>query len=178
MQWNDLTVRPSRASLCVQLSSSENPESPEHTLKTDISEQIAILPSLTRAQLLPIWAENFNTAPPPKLRKELMVPILAYRIQEREYGGLSHSARARLHAIAKALPARRSNPIEASPNAGVSGVRLIRLWRGEIHEVFTSGDGYLYREKRFTSLSKIAREITGTQWSGPAFFGTKGKKSK
>jgi hypothetical protein len=147
-------------------------------VKTDVSEQIAVLPDLTKSQLLPIWAENFNTAPPPKLRKELMVPILAYRIQEREYGGLSHSARSRLHAIAKALPAKRSNPIEASPNAEVSGVRLIRLWRGETHEVLTSGDGYLYREKCFNSLSKIAREITGTQWSGPAFFGTKRKISK
>jgi hypothetical protein len=49
---------------------------------------IATLPSLTKAQLLPIWAENFPTDPPPKLRKELIVPILAYRIQEREFGGL------------------------------------------------------------------------------------------
>jgi hypothetical protein len=45
-------------------------------MKTDTSKQIAVLPSLTKAQLLPIWAENFHTDPPPKLRKELMVPIL------------------------------------------------------------------------------------------------------
>jgi hypothetical protein len=54
-----------------------------------LSEQIATLPSLNKAQLLAIWAENFNKDPPPNLRKELMVPLLAYRMQEREFGGLS-----------------------------------------------------------------------------------------
>ena len=55
-----------------------------------LSEQIATLPSLNKGQLLVIWAENFSKDPPPNLRKELMVPILAYRMQEREFGGLSH----------------------------------------------------------------------------------------
>src|ERR1700734_2145310 len=50
-----------------------------------LSEQIAALPTLNRAQLLAIWAENFSNAPPPNLREELMVPILAYRMQEREF---------------------------------------------------------------------------------------------
>ena len=48
-----------------------------------LSEQIATLPALNKAQLLAIWAENFSKDPPPNLRKELMVPILAYQIQER-----------------------------------------------------------------------------------------------
>ena len=61
-----------------------------------LSEQIAALPSLNKAQLLAIWAKNFTKDPPPNLRKELMVPILAYRMQEREFGGLSHGARRRL----------------------------------------------------------------------------------
>jgi len=51
-----------------------------------LSEQIATLPSLNKAQLLAIWAENFSKDPPSGLRKELMVPILAYRMQEREFG--------------------------------------------------------------------------------------------
>lgn len=57
-------------------------------MNAELSEKIAKLPDLSKAQLLPIWAENFKTPPPPRLRKELMVPILAYRMQEREYGGL------------------------------------------------------------------------------------------
>jgi hypothetical protein len=62
-------------------------------LNADLSSKIAALPDLDKVQLLKIWAENFAQGPPPKLRKEIMVPILAYRMQEREFGGLSHTAR-------------------------------------------------------------------------------------
>ncbi len=58
----------------------------------DVSQRIASLPALNKAQLLVVWRENFSHPPPPKLRKELMVPVLAYRIQEKEFGGLSHQA--------------------------------------------------------------------------------------
>ena len=32
-------------------------------------------------------------------------------------------------------------------------------------------DGVDYRGRRFSSLSAVAREITGARWSGPRFFG-------
>jgi hypothetical protein len=137
-----------------------------------LSEQIATLPSLNKAQLLAIWAANFSKDPPPNLRKELMVPILAYRMQEKEFGGLSHSARRRLREIADSLDTKKPSqelPDSAPPN----GTRLLRMWKGEMHEVFATGNGYLYRGETYSSLSKIAREITGTRWSGPLFFGVR-----
>ena len=39
-------------------------------------------------------------------------------------------------------------------------------------------EGYEYKGVRYESLSEIARLITGTRWSGPLFFGLKGKQSK
>lgn len=137
-----------------------------------LSEQIATLPSLNKAQLLVIWAANFSKDPPPNLRKELMVPILAYRMQEKEFGGLSHSARRRLREIADSL--NTDKPSQERPDsAPQTGTRLLRMWRGEMHEVFATGNGYLYRGGTYSSLSKIAREITGTRWSGPLFFGVR-----
>jgi hypothetical protein len=139
-----------------------------------LAQRIAQLPALNKDQLLLIWAENFSTSPPPKLRKELMVPILAYRVQEREFGGLSHSARKRLQEIAQTLPGKggRSMEVRAAP---ATGTKLIRVWRGQAHEVLARDDGYHYKGEQYSSLSKIAKVITGTHWSGPAFFGTKGK---
>jgi hypothetical protein len=137
-----------------------------------LSEQIATLPSLNKTQLLAIWAENFSKDPPPNLRKELMVPILAYRIQEREFGGLSHGARRRLREVAASLNVEKPSQ-ERSDSAPQTGTRLLRVWRGETHEVIASGSGYEYRGQTYSSLSRIAREITGTRWSGPLFFGVR-----
>ena len=137
-----------------------------------LSEQIAALPSLNKAQLLAIWAENFSKDPPRNLRKELMVPILAYRMQEREFGGLSNAARRRLREVAASLKTEKPSQ-ERSDSAPQTGTRPLRMWHGEMHEVIATGNGYLYRDKTYSSLSMIAREITGTQWSGPLFFGVR-----
>ncbi len=144
-------------------------------MDTALAEKIAKLPTLNKTQLLTIWAENFTTPPPPTLRKQLMVPVLAYRMQERAFGGLSHSARKRLQEIARSMASERGRAKENAA-APQTGTKLIRIWRSEVHEVISTPEGYQYRGRQFTSLSRIAREITGTQWSGPAFFGTKEKK--
>jgi len=141
-------------------------------MNAELSDKIAKLPTLNKAQLLPIWAENFKTPPPPNLRKDLLVPILAYRMQEREYGGLSHRARTRLKEIAVSLRTQKG-PVRDNDSAPETGTKLIRSWKGEVHEVQATGRGYVYREKAYSSLSRIAREITGTRWSGPLFFGVK-----
>ena len=141
-------------------------------MDAELSRKIAELPNLNKAQLLPIWRQNFDKEPPPKLRKELMVPILAYRMQERAYGGLSHTARKRLRDIAASLRMDKL-PLRYGETEPQTGTRLIRSWHGEVHEVIAIGSGYLYRGHTYSSLSRIAREITGTRWSGPLFFGTR-----
>ena len=140
-------------------------------MTTDITEQIQGLPSLRRDQLIPIWNQHFHSPPPETLRKELMVPLLSYRIQEKAFGGLSLHARNRLKQIAAGLakgPRRTQKAV--SPE---EGTRILRQWHGETHEVRCADDGLFYRGEKYSSLSKIAFVITGTKWSGPAFFGVK-----
>jgi hypothetical protein len=127
---------------------------------------------MNKQQLLVIWKENFGKAAPPHLRKQLMVPVLAYRIQEREYGGLSHAARKQLRELAESLEPKSSQKERViTDDAAESGSRFVRSWRGEIHEVLVKSNGFEYRGQLYGSLSKIACEITGTRWSGPLFFG-------
>ena len=164
----DLTVRPTRASLSTRL----NLQPMWRVMQGTLSARIEALPTVDKTQLLTIWAENFSNDPPPKLRKELMVALLAYRMQEREFGGLSHTARRRLREIALTLKGTGPSQ-ENADSAPQSGARLIRLWHGETHEVIALGNGYEYRGQRYSSLSRIAREITGTRWSGPLFFGVR-----
>jgi hypothetical protein len=143
-------------------------------MNTAFSDQVAGLPAMSKVQLLAIWAKNFREAPPASLRKDLMVPILAYRTQEREYGGLANTTRKKLREIAKSI-----DPGKQAHGRGSSGLhhgtRLVRSWKGEVHEVQVSNGSFTYRGTQFSNLSQIAREIPGTRWSGPLFFGTKVK---
>ena len=51
------------------------------------------------------------------------------------------------------------------------GTRLIREWQGYTYEVTIMEKGYVWQNKKYRSLSRIAQEITGAKWSGPQFFG-------
>jgi hypothetical protein len=48
---------------------------------------------------------------------------------------------------------------------------LVREYRGERHTVTVVPDGFVWHDTTYTSLSTIARAITGTAWNGPRFFG-------
>ena len=137
----------------------------------DIRQKIKELPTLERSQLLDLWLTNFGKSAPVGIRRELMIPILAYRIQELAYGGSKKETIAKLRKTAlgfegKSTSWRRSNRIK-------TGTRIVRQWGGKPHEVTVVNDGYLYRGTTYKSLSEIARQITGTRWSGPLFFGLK-----
>ncbi len=139
----------------------------------DVSAQIAELPGFSRQQLLDLWLELYGRAAPPGIRRELMVPFLAYRLQEKAYGGLKPATRSKLLRIARALEkAPSKNQLILQPGTK-PGTRIFRQWRGESHEVLVTESGYEYRGAAYESLSGIARKITGTRWSGPAFFGLK-----
>ena len=64
-----------------------------------------------------------------------------------------------------------------SPRTSVKpGTRLVREWNGQTHTVLVYVDGVEWRDRRYRSLSVVAREITGAHWSGPRFFGLTSKK--
>ena len=136
-----------------------------------ITDQIAQLGSLSRQELLDLWQKLYRRAAPQGIRRELMVPFLAYRIQENAYGVLKPATRFKLRRIARELEKSAASPELRIQRKIKPGTCLLRHWRGEGHEVLVTDSGYDYRGASFSSLSQIARQITGTRWSGPAFFG-------
>ena len=57
-----------------------------------------------------------------------------------------------------------------------AGMRLVREWNGVLYVVTIEADHTVHwNGKSWNSLSEVARAITGTRWSGPAFFGLKQK---
>ncbi len=53
------------------------------------------------------------------------------------------------------------------------GTRYVREYRGKLHEVTVLESGFEYEGSTYRSLTEIAKVITGSQCSGPAFFGLK-----
>jgi len=135
-------------------------------------EVIRRLPTVSREELLELWQENFGRPASPGLRRSLILPILAYRIQERAYGGLDPESERRLReAVGDPKPQETKKTERAQ--AFKPGTRILREWKGQIHEVLITSSGFEYKGETFRTLSPIAKRITGTHWSGPAFFGTK-----
>ena len=114
----------------------------------------------------------------PFLRKQL-----AFRIQERMEGGLSVVARERLEEILpSALPEPRKTgappcPASRDTRLPAPGTVLVRPFKGFDHEVEVLVEDFRYRGRTYTSLSTLAKEITGTSWNGFAFFGLSKEKA-
>jgi hypothetical protein len=135
-----------------------------------IADQVAQLHTLSRQQLLEMWQKLYQRAAPQGIRRELMIPFLAYRIQENAYGGLKPSTRSELRRIARDLEKSATSPGLRIRARIRTGTRIYREWRGETYEVVVTQSGYEYGGAGYRSLSEIARKITGAHWSGPAFF--------
>ncbi len=127
------------------------------------------IPGMSKEELLEHWAK-LARKPPPKIRsKRLLVYAVAWELQARREGGLVGDTRRRLAAsMGEGGPSRakaQQRPI-LRPQS-----RLVRRWGGRDYEVVVLPKGFLYEGRTYRSLSQIAREITGTRWNGPAFFG-------
>jgi hypothetical protein len=142
------------------------------TLKPSLNQQLAALPKMDRKALQGLWERLFLNPPSRSLRREVLVPIIAYRLQEVAFGGLKGSVDRQLRALAH-NGSQGGKLIEGLTLRHKAGARYIREWQGKLHEVSVLPEGYEYNGHIYRSLSEIARGITGTRWSGPAFFGLK-----
>jgi hypothetical protein len=138
---------------------------------TTLAADLAALEELSRAELRQRWEDLYGTPCPTHMSRQLLLRALAYRMQEQALGGLDRATRRRLDRAAEDLAAGR--PLAAPAPKIKPGTRLLREWQGVVHEVIVLDRGVQYRDQSWPSLSAVAREITGTRWSGPRFFGLK-----
>ena len=111
------------------------------------------------------WRLMFGAIPPKGLTKNIISRMIAYRIQEEAFGGLDRETVKLLDRLARG---EKPNELNRRLKAGTV---LVREYKGERHTVTVVPDGFLWRDSTYSSLSTIARAITGTAWNGPRFFG-------
>jgi hypothetical protein len=132
-----------------------------------LEDQLAELETLAKGDLKDRWAK-LTGRPVPRVSMKLLRLALAYEIQAKALGGLSRKVRQRLDQAAAATTETR----DVRP-----GMRLAREFGGKVHVVTIGEAGeILWNEREWGSLSEVARAITGTRWSGPAFFGLRQKR--
>jgi hypothetical protein len=132
--------------------------------------EIEELQEATSANLKERWRALYRSEPPRRISRDLLIRALAYRIQEKALGGLKPSTRRLLTKVAADASARR--PIQVAPEPRLKpGTVLLREWHGTQHQVVVRENGIVFKGKQYKSLSQVAYRITGTKWSGPAFFG-------
>lgn len=121
-------------------------------------------PEFIDGALCEAWLKTFGR-PTPMQAEWFMQGNLHYAKQCAQHGGLSVEVLRKLKAIANGKQ-------ESKASAYRGGTKFVRMWKGEPHEVTMMADGtFNYRGSSYGSLSAIARHITGTVWSGNAFFG-------
>lgn len=125
------------------------------------------LNSMPLAQLRQAWLA-LGEGEPPQLPEHLLRWLLAYRLQEQAHGGLPVRVVRKLERLTKGEGKEPARPVSKQPGPGT---RLIREWNGRTIAVLVRDDGFVWEERQYSSLSQIAREVTGTHWSGPRFFG-------
>lgn len=146
------------------------PASDGPTAAARLQAKLAALGDMTAADLRQEWRRLYRSAPPQRIRRDLLVLAISWKLQASVHGGLTAAQTRKLESLAKVL--RDDGELAGSSAIRVKpGVRLMREWRGETHQVLVLEEGFEWRGQRFRSLSAIARAISGTQWSGPRFFG-------
>lgn len=152
---------------------------------TTISQQIRELQDMTAADLAKRY-EDLHGKPPRVRNVAFLRRRVAWKIQEREFGGLSNGGKARLDELIAQIDLPLGDPRPARPrrtnrngtNAPLVGTTLIRRWhdqeiRVEVTDAGFEWDGTLYR-----SLSAVAKAITGSNWNGKLFFGLTTRRKK
>jgi Protein of unknown function (DUF2924) len=160
------------------------PPAPRADSAGSVEDAIAGLFDLDANGLRLQWRNLLGGTPPAHLPHWLLLRVLAYQIQVAALGGPD---KATLRVIRRPkgqmLDSAESGPFEAripSTREGVdlrAGAVLVREWKGKLERVMVLESGFAWNGKSHSSLSQIAKAMTGTAWNGHRFFGLRTRTS-
>jgi DUF2924 family protein len=152
----------------------------------NIGKEIAALKRLTVPELWERYVKVFGETTTSR-HKEFLVRRIAWRLQANEQGDLSDRARQRAKELAADSDVRLTAPKTKSSAAGgprkttgievsqdarlpMPGAAITRLYKGETIEMRVLARGFEYEGEVYSTLSAVARKVTGNHWNGYHFF--------
>ncbi len=146
-------------------------QSPPAAAPAPMAARIAHLSDWSWPDIKQEWHRLFGGEPPIANRR-FAEKRIAYRWQEIEFAKADRGLLERNQQRIDELVATGTLKRQKAGAMPIAGTELIRVYAGVEHRVrILPDDEFEYAGKRYPSLSMIARTITGTRWSGPAFFG-------
>jgi hypothetical protein len=158
-------------------------------MRLNIGKKVAALRRMTTHELQAKYTELFGEDAWTASNRVWLVKRLAWRLQALDEGDLSERARRRGAELANDADLRLSPPrlvkprpaaiLEAGPTRRSTkrnvpqlrpGTILARKYRGEMLEVRVLADGFEFEGATYSSLSAVAKAITGAHCSGHHFF--------
>src|SRR5262245_61752583 len=132
-----------------------------------IAVEVARIHALAPDGLRRTWRAVFGRTPPASRSTGLLARMIAWHIQERAFGGLDRESLRSLDSLARRGGGSPRRQLKA-------GTVVVRDYQGQRHTVTVGREGFDWQGTSYSSLSAIARVITGTAWSGPRFFALQG----
>jgi len=128
------------------------------------------LKSLPLNELRQHWANAWGKTPHARIGRRMLERSLEYKTYELNRS-LVRKDDTRLSDLIREY---KRNPSRFEIDTTLKpGTRLVRAYGGKKHSVLVKPVGFEYASKTYTSLSKIANDITGKNWNGWVFFGLK-----
>jgi hypothetical protein len=126
------------------------------------------------------WRAHLGAEAPAHLSRWLLMKVLAYRLQSDASGDLDKSIRRILRSGKEdgvGAPFDRRLPQTRDGLGLKAGALLMREWNGRPERVMILEEGFAWNGQTFSSLSQIAKAMTGTNWNGHRFFGLRQGKT-
>jgi hypothetical protein len=149
-----------------------------------VEDVIAGLVDLDAKGLRLQWRNHLGGTPPAHLPRWLLLRVFAYEFQVAALGGPDKATlRVIRQSKGRTLGSAGNGPFEAriaSTREGVdlrAGALLVREWKGKLQRVTVLEKGFAWNGKSYSSLSQIAKAMTGTAWNGHRFFGLRTARS-
>lgn len=166
---------------------------------TNMAILIDLISQYDRSKLVAEWFKLFGNKPAKNSSSLLLMRVITHEVQSRSkiigFGPLKASSRRALRKkhdefikgseMVDALGGEDCSGVAGGSNSNTPqpallapGIQLVREWNGRPYKVEVSKDGFLFNGKEYRSLTAIAKKITGTNWSGPRFFGLNAKRKQ
>jgi len=123
-------------------------------------------------QLRRKWALLWGKQPHKFMGRVMLEKSIEFKLLEKDGFALTAEQQSQLDQL---IQDYKRNPkiFDAQHNALKPGTRLVKTYQGQKHSVLVTESGFEYDGQLYSSLSKIANDITGKRWNGWVFFGLK-----